>query len=297
MTRTPFDQFSKQLLEEFLAPLGEVIPNMEVPGESRFVDICFAPSQQPIANPDTLGLLGRIAKTPCLLEPFRNQPKITGIRNCLLKLFLVQADWQRKARRDAENIPESELPWLWILAPSASDTIIDGFTATLDETWMEGVYFLAKHLKTAIIAINQLPCIPETLWLRLLGKGATQKRAVEEVIALPTSNEGRLAALKLLTSWKVSIEAKVEIDREERELIMTLSQAYLEWEEKTQKQGLTQGQRLVVENLLKLRFGELDEQLAGIIPNLLDLPAEEYTRLLLQSSREELLRRFVNPGA
>jgi hypothetical protein len=166
---------------------------------------------------------------------------------------------------------------------------------------MDGVYFLAKHLKTAIIAINQLPCIPETLWLRLLGKGSTQKRAVEEVIALPTNNEGRLAALKLLASWKVSIEAKAEIDREERELIMTLSQAYLEWEEKTQQQslqqGLTQGQRIVVENLLKLRFGELDKQLAGIIPNLLDLPAEEYTRLLLQSSREELLRRFGNPSA
>lgn len=75
---------------------------------------------------------------------------------------------------------------------------------------------------------------------------------------------------------------------------MTLSQAYLEWEERTQQQGIQQGKRLVVENLLKARFGELDEQLASIIPNLLDLPAEEYTRLLLQLSRDELLTRFEN---
>jgi hypothetical protein len=34
---------------------------------------------------------------------------------------------------------------------------------------------------------------------------------------------------------------------------MVLSQAYLEWEEKTQQQGIQQGQRLVVENLLKVR--------------------------------------------
>jgi hypothetical protein len=130
------------------------------------------------------------------------------------------------------------------------------------------------------------------------------KRLFANLTVVCPSN-GCLAALKLLASWKVSIEAKTEIDREERELIMTLSQAYLEWEEKTQQQslqqglqqGLAQGQRIVVENLLKLRFGELDEQLAGIIPNLLDLPAEEYTRLLLQSSREELLARFVNPSA
>lgn len=174
MTRKPFDQFSKQLLEEFLTPLGEVIPNMEVPGESRFVDIWFAPSESKI-SPEALGLLGRIARNPCLLEPFRNQPTIIEIRNCLLKLFLVQAEYQRKARRDAQSIPESELPYLWILATSASDSIIEGFGASLDETWLDGVYFLAKHLKTAIIAINQLPRIPETLWLRLLGKGATQR--------------------------------------------------------------------------------------------------------------------------
>lgn len=297
MTRTPFDQFSKQLLEEFLTPLGEVIPNMEVPGESRFVDIWFNPSQQPSVNPETLGLLGRIASTPCLLEPFRNQPKITEIRNCLLKLFLVQAQYQRKARRDAQSIPESELPQLWILATSASDAIIKDFGASLDETWLEGIYFLAKHLKTAIIAINRLPSTPETLWLRLLGKGNTQKEAVEEVIALPRDSEARLAALKLLTSWKVSIEAKAEIEQEERELIMTLSQAYLEWEERTQRNAVQQEKRIVVENLLKLRFGELNEQLSRIIPSLLDLPAEEYTRLLMQLSREELLARFENPNA
>ncbi|WYL92465.1 MAG: flagellar assembly protein H [Gloeotrichia echinulata IR180] len=297
MTRTPFDQFSKQFLEEFLTSLGEVIPNLEVPGESRFADIWFTPSPQPSINPQTLGLLGRIASTPCLLEPFRNQPKITEIRNCLLKLFLVQADSQRQKRRDAENIPESELPWLWILASSASDTIINGFGASRDETWPDGVYFLATYFKTAIIAINQLPRTEETLWLRLLGKGTTQQLAVEEVIAIPTDNERRLTALKLLANWKISIEAKAEIDQEDRELIMTLSQAYLEWEEKTERRGIQQGQRLVVENLLKVRFGEVDEQLASIIPNLLDLPTEEYTRLLLQFSREELLARFENPRA
>ena len=297
MTRTPFDQFSKQFLEEFLTSLGEVIPNLEVPGESRFADIWFTPSPQPSINPQTLGLLGRIASTPCLLEPFRNQPKITEIRNCLLKLFLVQADSQRQKRRDAENIPESELPWLWILASSASDTIINGFGASRDETWPDGVYFLATYFKTAIIAINQLPRTEETLWLRLLGKGTTQQLAVEEVIAIPTDNQRRLTALKLLANWKISIEAKAEIDQEDRELIMTLSQAYLEWEEKTERRGIQQGQRLVVENLLKVRFCEVDEQLASIIPNLLDLPTEEYTRLLLQFSREELLARFENPRA
>ncbi|GAB1539417.1 hypothetical protein NUACC21_20830 [Scytonema sp. NUACC21] len=298
MTRTPFDQFSKQFLEEFLTPFGEVKPNFEVPGESRFVDIWFAPSQQPTLNPQTLGLLGRIATTPCLLEPFRNQPSFTQVRNCLLKLFLVQADFQRQAKRGGSLIRETELPHLWILAPSASDNLLSAFGACLDETWLEGVYLMVTALRAAIIAINELPRTPETLWLRILGRDATQQQAIEEVIALPVEDPRRSATLKLLSTWKINIEASGEIGEEEQRLIMTLSQAYLEWEKQTElrgiEQGIEQGQRLVVENLLKVRFGELDKQLVNIIPLLLELPIEEYTPLLLLS-REELLARFQRP--
>ncbi|MER3491018.1 MAG: hypothetical protein C4323_01030 [Mastigocladus sp. ERB_26_2] len=47
--------------------------------------------------------------------------------------------------------------------------------------------------------------------------------------------------------------------------------------------------------VLKARFGELSDQLVAIIPALLELPPEEYTRLLLQLSQEELLSRFQRP--
>jgi hypothetical protein len=61
-------------------------------------------------------------------------------------------------------------------------------------------------------------------------------------------------------------------------------------------QGVQQGQRVVVEKLLKARFGELDEQLSRIIEPLLSLTPEDLTSLLLQLpqlSREELLTRFA----
>jgi hypothetical protein len=96
MTRNRFDQFSKQFLEDFLAPLGAVEISHEVLSESRLVDIYFTPSAQSTFKPTDLGLLGKIAATPCLIEPFRNQPTSTEVKNCLLKLFLVQADFQRR---------------------------------------------------------------------------------------------------------------------------------------------------------------------------------------------------------
>ncbi|MGI2905128.1 hypothetical protein [Tolypothrix sp. VBCCA 56010] len=77
---------------------------------------------------------------------------------------------------------------------------------------------------------------------------------------------------------------------------MNLSQAYLEWREATLQEGVQvgqkEGQRQVVENLLRVRFGSLDEELERVIEPLLQLPPQEYSRLLLELSREELLIRF-----
>jgi hypothetical protein len=122
MIRTPFDQFCKRLLEELLSPLGEVQLNREVPGESRFVDVWFLPAAQTDVDQSSLGLLGRMAATPCLIEPFRHPPTPTEVRNCLLKLFLIQADCQRRARREEERLSEADLPHLWILTSSASES-------------------------------------------------------------------------------------------------------------------------------------------------------------------------------
>lgn len=69
MTRFIHDQFAKQYLAELLAPLGEVQTPREVSGEVRQIDVWFAPSPQPSAEAQQLGLLGRFAATPCLLEP------------------------------------------------------------------------------------------------------------------------------------------------------------------------------------------------------------------------------------
>ncbi|MBF2014771.1 MAG: hypothetical protein IGS23_06095 [Rivularia sp. T60_A2020_040] len=130
-----------------------------------------------------------------------------------------------------------------------------------------------------------------------------QKQAIDEVIDLSTNEPRRDRILQLLATWKISIEVNNLVEQEDRELMMALSQAYLEWEQKTKRlgaeegiqQGVQQGQRQVVENLLKARFGELDEELAAIIEPMLQLPPQDYAALLLQLSsleREELLRRF-----
>ncbi len=92
------------------------------------------------------------------------------------------------------------------------------------------------------MVIHQLPRTRETLWIRLLGRDSFQKRAIEEVIELPTEDTSRSRVLELLGNWKIMLDEKTEAEREEeRELIMNLSPAYLKWKEETRNEGKQEG--------------------------------------------------------
>jgi hypothetical protein len=164
MTRFPYDQFAKDYLKELLQPLGEVETSRKVAAEIREIDIYFAPSPQSTSDTIELGLLGRFANEPALIEPFRNAATIAEIRSCINKLFDIFAELKRQNKGDKNRIAESELPRLWIFSPTVSESILDGFRTSLNqETWGMGVHFCGDYFRTAIVAIHQLPRTEETL--------------------------------------------------------------------------------------------------------------------------------------
>ncbi len=300
MTRFPYDQFAKDYLKELLQPLGEVETSRKVPAEITEIDVYFVPSSQPSIDKIELGLLGRLADKTALFEPYRNAVKISEIRSCMKKVFYLISEIEREDKRD--NIPtvEEELPKVWILTPTASKAILDSFNAIPDEeNWGKGVYFLGESAKTAIVVIHQLPRIPETLWLRLLGKGNVQKQAIAELQALPPDNPSRAKAIDAVLSLRSILEItqnqNQNIDEEDRELVMALSPIYLQQLEDAKQEGVQEGvqqtARTVIENLLQVRFGS-DDELNTIIEPISRLTPQEFTPLLLQLSREELLNRF-----
>jgi hypothetical protein len=254
----PHDQFAKNYLEQLLSPLGIVEISKEVSDETRQIDLFFSPNPEP--NRNYLGLLGRIVLNTLLIEPYRNPPNRSEIRNCLAKLLTILAELQRQAKRENQSYNEDNAPRLWILSPSASITVLEGFGAKLDPDWPEGVYFLPSLYRTAIITINQLPVTPETLWLRLLGRGKTQDQAVRELLELPQGNAFR------------EMEINNILETEDREVFMTLSQTYQEWKEATKREGLEQGLEQGLERGLErgLQEGKLEAKLESI-PRLLAL--------------------------
>ncbi|MCT7993352.1 hypothetical protein [Laspinema olomoucense] len=294
MTRTAHDQFAKQYLEELLAYLGQVQTSRDVPSEVRQIDVYFVPAATPSTAPETLGVLGQMAATTGLFEVFRNAPTPVEIRTCKLKLYSLQGDLLRQARREKNSLGESDLPRLWVLSPSCSERLVNGFGAQLDESgnWLPGIYFMPEFEKTALVALDQLPANLNTLWLRVLGRGATQQQAVNELLSLPKGHPFRRNLLEILANWRINVQLRQNQEEENRELIMNLSPAYYQWREEAVQEGIQQERKQRVQELLKFRFGSIDEELASIIEALLQVSGEELIPLLLTLSREELLQRF-----
>ena len=81
---------------------------------------------------------------------------------------------------------------------------------------------------------------------------------------------------------------------------MKLSPLYVQWEEAALKkgkelgiqQGIQQEKRLMVESMLEVKFGEIDEELAQIVEPLSELATKEVTQLIMQCDRSQLLARF-----
>jgi hypothetical protein len=297
MTTKPFDQFNKKLLQELLSPFGIVIPNLAVLGEERMIDVFFEPHPGVAPNVDELGVLVQMVDRPALLEPFRSALTNENVETCLIKLFGLRNELQREHPVFTIQTP----PHLWLLAAEVSDRLLQEFTDGKASSELgEGFYPMKKGLRTTIVALDELLDTPQTLWLRLMAKGKVQANAIEELILLRESDPKRLNALNLIVSWRISMEITNQIESEESSTLMALSQAYLEWETITRRQGVERGleqgleqeRRSIIQDLMALRYGAIDRSLEALIPNLMLLTSKDYTRLLLQMSREELIQYF-----
>lgn len=272
MTRFIHDKFAKDYLEELLKDYGEVKASEKVSGEIKEIDVLFTPAKQKSANIQVLGLLGRFAEHPAIIEPYRNPASSDEICDCLLKLLEIKALLRREAKANKIKLQESEIPKLWILTPTISETRLSSFGTVQKQGWLSGVHFLADALRTVIVAIHQLPQTPETLWLRLLGRGSVQSQAIIELQALPLDHPYQKATLELVYNLRENLKVNQELEADDRELIMRLEPLYQRNREQAKEEGRQEGrqegeQQLII-RLLNRRIGKIDalliERIAGL---------------------------------
>jgi hypothetical protein len=309
MSQFPHDQFAKDLLESLLSPFGKVGSNRKISSEVREIDLCFFPHPEPINFP-SLGLLSKLASMGTAFEPFRNPASADEIRSCMAKLFDLHTELNRQAKREEKpKLDEAELPRLWILTPTLAATTLESFGAITDvERWREGVYLMPPGCKTGIIVIHQLPKTPDTLWLRILGKGKVQQKAIEEINRLDINSPYRQNALILLSDLQLVLEARHNLNNQDKELLMSLrtSPIYLAEVERLGREGLErgleqgleqgriQGERDLVLKLLNRKLDVLSPELIARINSLNVERVEALGEALLDFNNLEDLKAWLN---
>ena len=129
--------------------------------------------------------------------------------------------------------------------------------------------------------IHQLPSTPETLWLRLLGRGNIQSQAIVELEALPLNHPYQKATLELVYNLRANLRINQDLDQDDRELVMRLEPLYQQDRARAIEEGKKEGEQRLVIRQLNRRFGEVDTSLIERIRGLSIEKLEELGEALL----------------
>ena len=249
--RAAYDQFAKQLLGAALAPMGRVESEREVAPDAQRIDIWFVPDLARSRERAAAGLLGRMAREPCLFEAFHQPPDAHAIRSCIRKHFAWHARLEPTANRPAP------LPILWILSAGRPGRPMRGFGFTHLDDWPAGVHAAAPELGLRLVVIPDLPTTAETLPLRLLGAGRVLIHAVRELSMLPHGSELRQRAAPLVLQLRF-MDTGDPASREREKLMQATEELFQEFQRRTLAQGVAQGvvqgERRALVKLFQLRL-------------------------------------------
>jgi hypothetical protein len=292
MTKKPHDSFSKQYLKGMLEPFAQAVEiSFELPpGESQQVDVWFVPqSRQPVAE---LGMLGRMVVSPSLLEVFRNPIGEDDLFGCIEKLCKVRGELKREAKREKRKVLADDLPYLWLIVPTASAKTLAGCHAEPRSDWPDGFFCWGETLRIGFVLIHRLPVVPETLFLRLLGRDAVQRQAVEELVQWPEQPLKNFIFDKI-TKYQIMLKSSRTLSKEDQEIMVNIEPIYEAWVHEKRQEGREEGReesdRANIAGLLVAKFGSIDPELEAMIPKLMKMDPTERSRLILTLSREALL--------
>ena len=251
----PHDEFAKTYLTELLRPMGTTIANRPIKTDTRYADLWFKLSEN--ADRTHLGLLGELLTRDALIEVFRNPATDLEIRNSQSKLTADEIERSNKARRKNETVVKEKLPWLWLIMPTASLDIREGFGVR--ETEHPGVYDFQRLQRTGLIVVHQLVKTEQTLLLRILGRAGDQKRAIDELTQISEPPPFYRTIEETLTAYRAILELRGKITPEDEELLMNLSTVYQNLKEDWRKEGEKEGEDIAMR---KVAIGLLQERAA-----------------------------------
>lgn len=285
--RNRFDQFAKLVTREALAPGGAVETDAEVSPDAKRIDIWFTPD--PALAP--LGILGRIARAACTVEPFHRAPDGRELMDCICKHHLFRCMLAERASRP-------QLPTQWILSSGRPSSALSGLCFRRSRQWGAGVYHGPPLTHTNLIVIRELPVHRDTLLVRLMGAGRTLRRAIAEIRALPEDALERILALPVLLRLRLEVPVNpVRRTKEDEEFLMSTQDVVEKYLANVRSEGrreaLDEGRReALVESLLAIyraRFRHAPRAVITSIQGMRDLTVlRQWRDIIVTGSAEEI---------
>jgi hypothetical protein len=283
-----FDQFAKSLLDTLLRPVGTVRSQHAVRSTAQAVDLWFEPEPGRAAERARLGPLARVSEEACMLEPFHQAPGLQEVRACIRKQYNL-AHWQEQEARGAQKAKaaqeseaaqapgaattEAGFPRLWIISAGRPELVLARYEMrSMDgDGWLPGFWQAADGHALHVVVLRDLPETLDTLFLRLLGAGATHRRAVIEIGALPRDSWQYQLAMPLLLAFRIQMPPGLYDDSEDdMQYTETLERLYAEWEQRVKEQGREQATRDNIIGLYQARFGSMPEDMRAALTRIRD---------------------------
>ena len=253
-----YDQFHKSLSGRFLDQFGQTTPEQEIPHAPQYADLVFEPDERVVEAPRH-GWMGRIAaEGPCVLEFFSHAVRVDEVDSCIYKRDgLYQLRLQR-ARNDGR--PRPVLPHLWITTSGQPRDVLRTREAERLDGWPPGFWALRRGYGLHVVVLPELPAVPDTLMLRLLGRDAILRQALTEVARLERNHPLQRLLGPLVVAFQPHIAQDLDLTREMDMHVYEQWQAiYNQWERETTDRGRREGEARTLLQLLARRFGTVPE--------------------------------------
>jgi hypothetical protein len=217
-------------LKTVLTGNARVMVSPEVIAEAQLVDVLFEPDRN---KPRTsLGLLGELTSSPCIIETLRWSPNTSELRTCLQHCLIWKTETnggiipvsETLANTDGEEseTTEEDNKSLLIIVPSILPEYIQGFGAKPSAMNISGVYDLPPSFCTTIVVTSELPLDISTLWLRILGRGKTQRQTIMELVKSDIDDPLYILARQQLRQW-YQLLLQGQMGKESNLLMQTLA--------------------------------------------------------------------------
>ncbi len=222
-THAPYDLLAKLLLSEICEGKGTFGVETEISVSPRRVDFWYRPDEKSTIP----GIFGRMLDGGInMVECYQHAPSMTAWRQCVQKQVALQVKLQ------------TDYPWMYVISGGRPTTLIRQGQLLPMQGWPEGFYEGAPVYKARLVVVSELPKQPDTLLLRLLGKGHTLEEASAELRQMPEAAWERATASAVLPAVRLALQHAQE---------STMIQPYQDMYEKWVREQRAIGEQIGIE--------------------------------------------------